>query len=225
MASLDLKSPVVQKILLSGALSVVALCLFFFSHFLPFSFPNQRERIDGLKTDYEKKSTELARARATVADLPRFEAEYEQLHQRWSLAAELLPTDRQVAALLRKITLAAEQTGVHFVTFRPSGPKNEQYYTEMPLQITVNGGYHQIGSFLAELANLRRIITVSNVRLKTSSATDALETTTADFTASAYSLNTAPAVVTTPAPPAPSAPDAAADKDKKEGATHARKAS
>ena len=225
MASLDLKSPVVQKILLSGALSVVALCFFFFSHFLPFSFPNQRERIDGLKTDYEKKSTELARARATVADLPRFEAEYEQLHQRWSLAAELLPTDRQVAALLRKITLAAEQTGVHFVTFRPSGPKNEQYYTEMPLQITVNGGYHQIGSFLAELANLRRIITVSNVRLKTSSATDALETTTADFTASAYSLNTAPAVVTTPAPPAPSAPDAAADKDKKEGATHARKAS
>ena len=225
MASLDLKSPVVQKILLSGALSVVALCFFFFSHFLPFSFPNQRERIDGLKTDYEKKSTELARARATVADLPRFEAEYEQLHQRWSLAAELLPTDRQVAALLRKITLAAEQTRVHFVTFRPSGPKNEQYYTEMPLQITVNGGYHQIGSFLAELANLRRIITVSNVRLKTSSATDALETTTADFTASAYSLNTAPAVVTTPAPPAPSAPDAAADKDKKEGATHARKAS
>ena len=140
------------------------------------------------------------RARATVADLPRFEAEYEQLHQRWSLAAELLPTDRQVAALLRKITLAAEQTRVHFVTFRPSGPKNEQYYTEMPLQITVNGGYHQIGSFLAELANLRRIITVSNVKLKTSSATDALETTTADFTASAYSLNTAPAVVTTPAP-------------------------
>src|SRR5262249_43450283 len=139
MASLDLKSPVVQKILLSGALSAVALGLFFFSHFLPFGFPNQRERIAGLKVEDEKKSTELARARATVADLPRFEAEYEQLHQRWSLAAELLPTDRQVAALLRKITLAAEQTGVHFVTFRPGGPKNQQYYTEMPLQITVNG--------------------------------------------------------------------------------------
>src|SRR5437762_6151860 len=218
MASLDLKSPVVQKILLSGALSVVALCLFFFSHFLPFSFPNQRERIDGLKTDYEKKSTELARARATVADLPRFEAEYEQLHQRWSLAAELLPTDRQVAALLRKITLAAEQTGVHFVTFRPGGPKNEQYYTEMPLQITVNGGYHQIGSFLAELANLRRIITVSNVKLKTNSGSDALATTQVDFIASAYSLNTAP-----PAPPPAATPAAPTDTDKKEGANNARK--
>jgi type IV pilus assembly protein PilO len=222
MASLDLKSPVTQKILLSGALSAVALVLFFFTHYIPIGFPNQREKIDALKVDYEKKSTELARARATVADLPRFEAEYETLHQRWSLAAELLPTDRQVAALLRKITLAAEQTGVHFVTFRPSGPKNEQYYTEMPLQITVNGGYHQIGSFLAELANLRRIITVSNVKLKQNSGSDPLITTQVDFIASAYSLNTAP---TAPPPVATPSPPADTDKDKKEGAKNARKAS
>ena len=217
--AIDLKSPVTQKILLSGVVSVGALVFFFCSHFLPFNFPNQAERIDGLKVEYEKKSTELARARATVADLPRFEAEYEQLHQRWSLAAELLPTDRQVAALLRKITLAAEQTGVHFVTFRPAGPKNEQYYTEMPLQITVNGGYHQIGSFLAELANLRRIITVSNVKLKANGGNDPLLTTQVDFVASAYSLNTAPAA---PPPPAAAAgPDAGAAKDKKEGASDA----
>ena len=207
--AIDLKSPVTQKIILSGAIAVGALGVFFFTHFLPFNFPNQSERIDALKVDYEKKSTELARARATVADLPRFEAEYEQLHQRWSLAAELLPTDRQVAALLRKITLAAEQTGVHFVTFRPS----------------VNGGYHQVGSFLAELANLRRIITVSNVKLKTNNGSDPLLTTAVEFTASAYSLNTAPAVPPAAAQPAAPAPDKATDKDKKEGATSARKAS
>jgi len=218
--ALDLKSPVQQKIILSAVLAVGALCFYFFSHILPFNFPNQAERIDVLKGEYEKKSTELARARATVADLPRFEAEYEQLHQRWSLAAELLPTDRQVAALLRKITLAAQQTGVRFVTFRPSGPRNEQYYTEMPLQITVNGGYHQIGSFLAELANLRRIITVSNLKLRAGTGNDPLLTTAVDFTASAYSLNTAPAPGVAPAQPVP--PPAPA-KDKKEGAPNARK--
>src|SRR2546425_3635875 len=186
----DLKNPVVQKNVLTAVLVLAALIVFFFSHLLPFNFPNQQERIVALKGEYEQKSTELARARATVADLPRFEAEYEQLHQRWSLAAELLPTDRQVSALLRKITLAAQQTGVQFVVFRPSGPRNEQYYTEMPLQITVNGGYHQIGSFLAELANLRRIITVSNLKLKANTGPDPLLTTAIEFTASAYSLNT-----------------------------------
>src|SRR5437016_10017959 len=128
--NLDFKNPSVQKLALSVLLSGGLLAVFFFTHFVPFGFPNQSEKLGALKTDYEKKSTELARARATVADLPRFEAEYEQLHQRWSLAAELLPTDRQVAALLRKITLAAEQTGVHFVTFRTSGTKKDKYYNE-----------------------------------------------------------------------------------------------
>ena len=215
MANLDLKNPAIQKIVLSSLLAGGVLGVFFFTHLAPFTFPTQREKINALKDEYEQKNTDLARARATVADLPRFEAEYDQLHQRWSMAAELLPTDRQLAVLLRKITLAAEQTGVQFMVFKPAGPKSEQYYTELPLQVQVNGGYHQVGSFLAELANMQRIITVSNVHLRSNKDVkdNGLMTTSADFTASAYSLNTTPA-----AAPKTSAPNA-----KKEGAPHATK--
>jgi type IV pilus assembly protein PilO len=194
MANLDLKNPTIQKIVLSVLLSGGLLAVFFFTHFLPFNYPNQQERLGVLKTDFERKSTELARARTTVADLPRFEAEYEQLHDRWMLAAELLPTDRQLGSLLRKITLAGQETGVQFVRFKPAGPKTETYYTEMPVQIAVSGGYHQVGSFLAELANLRRIVTVTDMRLKTNPglAGNPLATTAIELTASAYSLNSSP---------------------------------
>lgn len=192
--NLDLKNPTVQKIILSVFVAGALLGVFFFTHFVPFGYPNKADTINALKADYEKKSTELARARATVADLPRFEAEYEQLHERWAMAAELLPADRQLPALLRRITLSAQQTGVEFISFRPSSNRVEEYLTEVPLDISVNGGYHQVGSFLAELANMRRIITVANVRLKTNTNKDnALLTTSAEFTASAYCLNTTPA--------------------------------
>jgi len=196
MAHLDLKNPMVQKTVLSVLLSGGLLAVFFFTHFLPFNYPNQQERLGVLKADFERKSTELARARTTVADLPRFEAEYEQLHDRWVLAAELLPTDRQLGSLLRKITLAGQETGVQFVRFKPSAPKTETYFTEMPVQIVVSGGYHQVGSFLAELANLRRIVTVTDMRLKTNSglSDNPLATTAIEFSASAYSLNTSPVV-------------------------------
>jgi type IV pilus assembly protein PilO len=211
--NIDLKNPGIQKVILSVVLAGGAMGLFFFTHFLPFGYPNQSEKLASLKADYEQKSAELARARTTVADLPRFEAEYEQLHQRWSMAAELLPADRELPTLLRRVTLAAEQTGCMFVAFRPGAAQNQQYYTQMPMQITVTGGYHQIGSFLAELANMRRIITVANVHLKPNAKGDALQTTSAEFTASAYSFTTTPA---------PSAKPADA---KKEGDAHARKAS
>jgi type IV pilus assembly protein PilO len=214
MANLDLKNPMVQKTVLSVLLSGGLLAVFFFTHFLPFGYPNQQEKLNTLKADFERKSTELARARTTVADLPRFEAEYDQLHDRWLLAAELLPTDRQLGSLLRKITLAGQETGVQFVRFKPSAPKSETYYTEMPVQIAVSGGYHQVGSFLAELANLRRIVTVTDMRLKTNPglAVNPLATTAIELTASAYSLNTSPVV-------------APAKGARKEGGSDARKSS
>jgi type IV pilus assembly protein PilO len=194
MPNIDLRNPTVQKGVLAVLLAAGVLAIFFATHFLPFGYPNQQEKLNALKGEYERKSTELARARTTVADLPRFEAEYAQLHDRWTLAGELLPTDRELGSLLRRITLAGEETGVQFVLFKPAPPRTENYFTEMPVQIAVNGGYHQVGSFLAELANMRRIVTVSNVRLKAASASggNSLTTTSADFTASAYSLNSTP---------------------------------
>jgi type IV pilus assembly protein PilO len=192
MANIDLKNGAVLKTVLGVLLAGGMLGVFFFTHFLPFSYTVRKERIDGLKADFEKRSTELARARASVADLPRFEAEYQQLHDRWTMAAELLPADRQMPALLRKVTLAGEQTGVSFVSFKPSGAKPETYYTEMPVEIMVHGNYHQVGAFLAELSNMRRIITVTNLKLTTNDKADD-GTASASMTASAYSLNTGPA--------------------------------
>jgi type IV pilus assembly protein PilO len=220
MQKFDLKSPAVQKFLLSIMMSGALLGGFFFTRLMPFTYPSQRDQLANLKSEYEKKSTELARARATVADLPRFEAEYENLHQRWAMAAELLPTDRQMPTLLRKITLAAQQTGVEFVVFRPGDDKAEQHYTELPLQISVFGEYHKIGSFVAELANMRRIVTVANLKLKTHSASEKA-TTSAEFTASAYSLNAGSAIPAPTPPPTPApAPDAEKQPDTQQGENH-----
>jgi len=193
MANLDLKSPALQKLLLAILLSGGALGVYFFTNLLPFTFPRGSVRIAELKSTFEQKSAELARARASVADLPRFEAEYEQLHQRWELASELLPADRQLPTLLRKITLAGQQTGITFTLFRPAGMKPSDYHTEMPINVAVSGDYHAVGSFLAELSNMRRIVTVTNLKLTTNNKPDGSGTTTAEFVASAFSLNTAPA--------------------------------
>jgi type IV pilus assembly protein PilO len=193
MANLDLKNAAVLRTVLCVLLAGSALGVFFFTHFLPVNFPVQQERLAVLKADFEKKSTDLARARQSVADLPRFEAEYEQLHQRWVMAEELLPEDHEVAGLLRRITLAGQQSGIEFVLFRPSALRVQEHYSALPVEIAVVGNYHQVGSFLAELANLRRIVTVSDLRLEAGAKRDEGFSTKAAMTASAYSLNTASA--------------------------------
>jgi len=223
---LDLKNPTVQKVLLSVLAGGALLGIFFMTSLVPFGYQNQRKAIDGLRADYDAKATELARAQATVRDLPRFEAEFEQLHERWAQTAELLPTDRQMPAVLRKLTLAAQQNGVQFVTFRPQPIRQQQNYAEMPVEVSVFGGYHQVGAFLADLANLRRIVTVSNLVLKTNTRfKSAPGTTVADLVATAYCLSSsntpAPAPAVTPAAPAEPSTEGDGTETKK-GDTHGK---
>ena len=84
--------------------------------------------------------------------------------------------------------------------FKPSPSRSQTYYTEMPVDVVVYGGYHQVGSFLAELANMRRIVTVSNLKLISAPSNEYSQTTSAAFSASAYSLNTAPVAAPVPSP-------------------------
>ncbi len=210
MAAIDIKSPAVQKALLCLVAGTSLLAVFFFTHFLPFGYPNQRARIEALKADYEKKATDLSRARATVADLPRFEAEYAHQHERWTESAELLPVDRELPVMMRRITLSAQQNGVEFMMFHPGGPKVADHYTETPIHLSVFGNYHQIGSFMADLANMRRIVTVADVQLKTNVRAKTTTTTAAELTASIYQLTTSSAV------PTPGTTPAAATTKKKE---------
>ena len=224
MATFDIKSPGVQKLLLAMLLAGGALGIYFSTHLVSWTFPSGSEKIADLKSQYEQKSAELARARASVADLPRFEAEYEQLHQRWEMASELLPTERQLPTLLRKITLAGQQTGVTFTMFRPGAVQPSDFSTEMPISVSVSGDYHSVGSFLAELANMRRIVTVSNLKLTTNQKNDGTGSTVAEFTASAYSLNTAPAPNATASAGDPTKAGATpATGDQKKGEKNGRK--
>ena len=57
MPNLDLKSPAVLKTALSIIVCIAVTWVFFFTHFVPFGFRNQREQIQTLKAELEKKST------------------------------------------------------------------------------------------------------------------------------------------------------------------------
>jgi type IV pilus assembly protein PilO len=79
---------------------------------------------------------------------------------------------------------------VDFHLFQPKPPIAGEVVTENPVQVEVVGGYHQVGSFLAEMANLDRLINVSGLALvPEQEPADERHTLHATFTATAYSFN------------------------------------
>ena len=185
---MDLKDPKTQKMILAVAGVCVLVYFYIIADYVPFNYRARAKEIGTLKGDYTQKMSELTRAQQLVNRLPELKKEFDLLNQRWTVAQELLPSQKEVASLLRKVTIAGQESGVHFLLFRPGDPKASTYFTENPVQVSVTGGFHRAGAFLGEISDLSRLVNVSQLKLKGFDKGDLDETVQADFVATAYTL-------------------------------------
>lgn len=198
---MNLRDPKIQKILCGVVALVTVSYIYFGTTFLPFCYQVRKNKIAELDDEYTKLSAELEKARQMVGNLARLEAEYERLHQQWLSAQELLPQEQEMPDLLRKVTTAGNKAGVEFMLFQPTAPIARELFKEHPVKVRVRGGYHALGVFLSRLANMSRIVNVTNLQVttldkkkaptKNTSAKTGRKyngTIVADFTLSAYTL-------------------------------------
>lgn len=161
----DLSNGNVQRGLVVTAVVLAVVFLYFCTNFLPMFYPPRAARIAEIRGRVEKLTAEVEQAKRTAANLPRLEKEMEALHVKWEEAQTLLPPQKEIASLLRKVTVAGQQAGIEFTLFEPADPTPNTFYTEYPISVKVEGGYHQVGGFLAEVAGLTRLVNVTNLDL------------------------------------------------------------
>lgn len=164
--SMSLRDPKTQKIIAAAILGLGLLYVYLLTDVVPFTYKAGAAELSERSTEYKQLSSDLTKARQTVNQLPYLEKESRLLHKKWSNAQRLLPDEQEVPSLLRAITLLGDQSGIAFVLFRPFPPVPAQHHTEHPLEVKVEGGYHEIATFLSGLANMERIVTVTNLTME-----------------------------------------------------------
>lgn len=203
--ALNPKDPIFQKIFLGALMLGGLLYMFFFTNVVPFTYKANASTVGDLEERYREISKDLNKARQSAHRLPYLEKEYELLNRKWEQSRSLLPEEEDMAWLLRTISLLGAQAGVEFTLFQPLPSKPAEYHTENPIEITVLGGYHQVGTFLSEAANLERIITISNLEITENKKDRGDQPVEASFVAVAYTLGgtaTGAAPTSAPAPAA-----------------------
>jgi len=193
MGNIDFRDPNVQIAGLLIFVSVIVAFVFFASGMLPFGFQPRARAIAALETEYEAISADLMKAKQTASRLPQVKAEHDQLVARWEEAKLLLPTEKEMAELLTQVTVAGQRSGVDFVLFEPKPPVPRDIYMENPIEVTIQGGYHEIGMFLGRLSNLSRIVNVNRIDMKNvanPAGAELPEIVEADLDLSAYVLMT-----------------------------------
>ncbi len=187
---IDIKDPKLLRWAGAILLVVVALPMYFMSTMYPFTFASGKVEVSKLEAKHQALAKDLEKARLLVRNLERVEKEYAILHQQWDVAQTLLPEKNEMPNLLRKVTAAGQQSGVEFTLFRPQNPIPKGFYADNPVEVRIEGSYHQTGVFLSRLANLNRIVNVSDLRLSgMGDKEDSPYTMKTDFTLTAYTLD------------------------------------
>ena len=125
--------------------------------------------------------TEYTNKLAKVANLEALKKQRAQVMQYVTELEKQLPSKAEMDALLSDINQAGIGRKLQFDIFKPGQVKLQDYYAELPIAVKVTGGYHDIGSFVADVANLSRIVTLTNLSISPVTGRDgvlSLEATT-----------------------------------------------
>jgi type IV pilus assembly protein PilO len=115
--------------------------------------------------------------KALAINLPAYKQQMEEMHQAFGTLLRQLPNKTEVPNLLVDITQAGLGRGLNFVLFKPDKERPQEFYAELPINIKVTGGYHELGQFVSDLAALPRIVTMGNIDIASDAKTSVLSMT------------------------------------------------
>ena len=122
-------------------------------------------RVSALRAQSASIDRELAQSRAMVADLVRFRREAAELEGQLAALKDRLPGEREMPTFYRTLSDAGIQAGLAISLFQPRVASIRDYYSEIPISVTAEGTYHQLGEFFERLAKLPRVVNVNDLKL------------------------------------------------------------
>lgn len=100
-----------------------------------------------------------------AANLEAYKAQMKEMEESFGALLRQLPSDTEVPGLLEDITRTGLGSGL-------SSRKSllpevaQQFYIELPIQISVVGGYHDLATFVSGVSSLPRIVTLHDFEIK-----------------------------------------------------------
>ena len=144
----------------------------------------RQTRLTALKKD-------IAKGVSTARRLPEFQAQVDHLEQRLDSLAAVLPEQKDVADILRRLQGLATQSNLSLLRFTPAAQRQQPLYAEVPYRITAVGSFHNLALFFDRVSKFPRIINIGDISITANPRQDPNSTIIADMTATTFVLQEA----------------------------------
>ncbi len=164
-------------------LAGIALAGFYSFHVVPVDteIAARRDRLASVRA-------EVLTAQDTASRLPEFEAEVAALEEKLDELKAVLPEQKDVAQLLRRIQTLATQSDLTIKGFRPQPIATRDLHADWPILLELEGTYHRLGEFFDQISKFSRIINIGALNIKAAELPDSVSTITVQCTATTFVL-------------------------------------
>ena len=115
-----------------------------------------------LKGQFESKALQ-------AANLDTYKQQLDDMQKSFGTMLKQLPGKTELPSILQDISQAAQVDGLKQDLFRPGTEATKDFYAEKPIDLQLDGGYHDFGKFVSDVAALPRIVTLHNIVIKPAS--------------------------------------------------------
>ena len=148
---------------------IVAMLLIFVLILVAGFFVFYKSQLENLDKE-EKKETDLktvfVEKKRLAVNLEAYQQQRAEIEQSFGALLKQLPTRSEMDALLIDINQAGLGRGLQFDLFKPAATENlTEFYAERPINLKVNGNYHDLGAFASDISKLPRIVLLNDLNI------------------------------------------------------------
>ena len=155
--------PILPKMV---ALLVLLVAVIFAGYW--FDWRNQVQELDAARQKEQQLRTSFLAKQKQAVNLDAYREQLATIEQEFGEMLKQLPNKSEMEGLLTDINQAGLGRGLQFVLFKPAQSESRsEFYAELPISIKLKGSYHDMGAFASDVSQLPRIVTLSDISLKT----------------------------------------------------------
>jgi type IV pilus assembly protein PilO len=126
----------------------------------------QADDIERGRAEVAKQKDVFLEKKKLAVNLEAYKQQRAEIEQAFGALLKQLPNKSEMDALLIDINQAGLGRGLSFELFKPASTENfTEFYAELPVNIKVTGGYHDLGAFASDVAKMPRIVLLTDVKI------------------------------------------------------------
>jgi Tfp pilus assembly protein PilO len=163
MAGLDLKLEERKWYIALGIGAFLALLLAGAVQYLWFTGIN--DDIKRKRTELDGLNQEIQKGRAAERKLSQFREEVKRLELELNKLLLILPSQRNTEELIKRVEALTRQGDFSLKKFTPGEFIHKDFYSEWPIDIQLDGTYHNLALFFDRMSRFSRIINVEELKI------------------------------------------------------------